>query len=123
MKNLFVLSIATIALAACTQELATDQESELRDVGSLEVALTGMDSDLQEYRLRAATFDIYGTRYIDNQTVSRSAFSDDDIESPVLRTRLFHGSYSVTLRPDAWYLERVTPDGTEPVQQAVLLST
>jgi hypothetical protein len=121
-KNCFVLFAAAVSLAGCAQEVIAEEAGDTSDVGAIEVALTGVDADLQEYRLRSATFDINGTRYNDGQGVSLSVSSESDLDNPVLSTRLFYGYYGVTLFSGDWYLERITAEGTERVDQAVLLS-
>jgi hypothetical protein len=122
MKTCSVLFAAVISLAGCAQEVIANEAGDMSDVGAIEVALTGVDAELQEYRLRAATFDITGTRYTDGQDVSLSVSSESDLDNPVLTTRLFYGNYSVTLHSEDWYLERITDDGAERVEQALLLS-
>jgi hypothetical protein len=86
------------------------------------LALRGVDADMQTYRLRDATFDVSGTRYTDFTSVATVMSSESDLESATLRSQLFYGSYLVSLRPESWYLERITPDGAERVARAVLLS-
>jgi hypothetical protein len=122
-----LVSLLTITTAlACNSQAGPQSSSETRKdepVGMLQLSLTGVDSQMQQYRLRAATFDIQGTRYTDYQSVSTSVSSETDIDNPFVRARLFYGSYSVSLRPEDWYMERITPDGAQRVDQAVLLST
>jgi hypothetical protein len=121
--SLVVLAVLVFGTGACNQDArAAPQAGDSQAVGSLQLALTGQDGRMQRYRLRSATFDIQGTRYTDYQSVSTSASSESDIDSASLRVRLFEGAYYVSLRPEDWYLERMTEDGPERVAQAVLLT-
>lgn len=92
-------------------------------LGALELHLSGTDSHGQEYRLRNAEFNIvdysyYGQSNNYNETVS----SDTDPNAEFIQTRLVPGQYYVTLSNRLWYLEKLTPNGPERVDNAVLLS-
>jgi hypothetical protein len=99
-----------------------DESSGGADIGTLQLSLTGTDSQNQQYRLRAATFPISGTRYDTYESVNTSASSEDDLDSPTLRTRLVYGYYYVSPPAAGWYLERLTEGGAERVERAILLS-
>lgn len=119
-------TLFALALGACAVDYQMDGskvEDDASDLGTMQLSLTGVDAQMQLYRLRAASFGIQGTRYTDSQAVSMTVSSDTELDSPTLRTRLFYGYYSVSLLPDDWYVERLTPSGgAERVAQAVLLS-
>jgi len=113
-----VTAAVCLALAACNYEAADSGAS----VGTLRVALTGVDEGGQTYRLRQATFDISGYSYLDGSSVMSSVSSETDVDAEVIAERLLPGSYTVTLA-DGWHIERQTPDGFQPVAQAILLSS
>jgi hypothetical protein len=117
----------------------TDEEKS----GELSVALVGTDRSGQQYRLRNATFEIYGYgEYSDTGAAAQAGSpnlgegggfngygdyyhvvsSDDEPNASVITEKLVPGSYYVTLYSGTWYLERLTSSGPERVQQAVLLS-
>lgn len=100
-----------------------DTQSGDDKVGTLQLSLTGTDSKNQQYRLREATFPISGTRYDTNQSVYTSVSSEDDPDSPTLSARLIYGYYYVSPPSDGWYLERITENGPERVEHAVVLTT
>lgn len=119
MTKIAIASLLCV-LVGCAADAAEGNDGE---TGTLALSLVGSDAGQQTYRLRAATFDIQGTRYYDYQSVSTSVSSESDPDGAFLRARLFPGSYSVSLRPGEWYLERIGENGSERVQQAVLLSS
>jgi hypothetical protein len=91
---------------------------------TLQLALTGVDDQAQQYRLRNATFSIYGyAQTPPYPTVDTSVSSEDDLDHDFLSTRLLPGNYTITLQNPDWYLERIASDGTaERVAKSVLLS-
>lgn len=121
-----LIALFALALGACAVEYRMDESSVEEDgaeLGTMQLSLTGMDAQMQQYRLRAASFDIQGTRYTDFQAVSMTVSSDTELDSPTVRTRLFYGYYSISLQPEAWYIERIGSNGdAEQVAEAVLLS-
>jgi hypothetical protein len=121
-----LITLFALALGACAVDYRMDGDSveeDASELGTMQLSLTGMDAQMQQYRLRAATFAIEGTRYTDFQAVSMTVSSDTELDSPTVRTRLFYGYYSVSLRPGEWYIERLSPNGdAEPVAEVVLLS-
>jgi hypothetical protein len=123
-----LVTLLVLAMAACGADPGSEpsaREADAAEVGTLQLSLTGVDAQLQQYWLRAARFDIQGTRYTDLQSVSEQVFSDTELDSPVIRTRLFYGSYTVSLSAEQdWYIERLTPNGAaERVAEVVLLSS
>jgi hypothetical protein len=111
---------------ACAPDSASDPEALAEAnvaIGTLQLELLGSDAQRQQYRLHAATFDIRGTPFEDPQPVTLTLESESQPEAASLRTRLLYGYYDVSLRDDGWYLERLTPEGPERVERAVLLST
>jgi hypothetical protein len=112
-------------LSACASDDAaheTTSASEVGELGTLQLTLSGQDAMQRSYRLRAATFRVEGSAFDDPQPILTSLSSDAEPDAVTLRTRLLSGYYSVTLSSEDWFLERVTPDGFERVAQAVLLS-
>jgi hypothetical protein len=125
-RSSLALSLFLLVCAACDAGSASDHESLAEAnvaIGTLQMALTGSDAQHQEYRLRAATFDIRGTPFEDPEPVTVTLSSESEPDAAHLRTRLLYGYYDVSLRDDGWYLERLTPEGPERIEQAVLLST
>lgn len=124
MKSWFCHVLAlSFAVTACSGRAEQDAYSDDTAVGSLQLALTGMDAQQQLYRLRGATFDIQGTRYTDYQPVLATVSSESDPDAELLSTRLFHGFYTVSLLAEGWYIERVTEEGAIRVEQVALLSS
>jgi hypothetical protein len=134
-----------LSLIACGQEADDPSESPR---GSLTLALTAVDSGGVQYRLRNAEFQVTGypdgypyyPPYVVDDDGGMSAggrggsggypgyvditlSSETDPEAAVITKRLVPGSYNVFLSNSDWYLERTTEDGTERVEQAVLLSS
>jgi hypothetical protein len=120
--HVLALSFAVAACGYHGEDTAAADDSE---VGTLQLALTGVDAQMQRYRLRDATFDIQGTRYTDFQSVTDKVESESDPDGELLSARLFHGSYTVALQPLAWYIERIAADGNgaERVEHVALLSS
>ncbi|HMI90195.1 MAG TPA: hypothetical protein VK509_02475 [Polyangiales bacterium] len=112
------------ALAACG-DLAEPDATPGDDpaLGTLQLALTGMDAQMQRYRLRGATFDVQGTRYTDYQPVLTTISSESDPDGELLSTRLFQGYYTIALRPEDWYIERISAEGAARVEHVALLSS
>jgi hypothetical protein len=82
-----------------------------------------VDDAAQVYRLRNAFFEVAGYSYIDSQYYVRELSSEDHLDAELISERFLPGSYTVSLRDDDWYLERLTAEGgVERVEQSVLLS-
>ncbi|HYO95587.1 MAG TPA: hypothetical protein VER33_13790 [Polyangiaceae bacterium] len=132
MRNLWVPAM-TLALVACG---AGSDEPDAGKVGNLGIALTGVDGQGQEYRLRSASFEISG--YPDHYDESPAAgaggtgtdptyytevvSSDEEPDAATISRRLLPGYYYVYMMNTDWYLERLLPGGPERVEQAILLS-
>jgi len=115
------MTAACLAAAACNPQGAAIEPGE--PAGTLRLALTGMDDAAQVYRLRNAVFEVSGYSYIDSQYYVREVSSEDDVDAELISERFLPGSYTVSLRNEDWYLERLTAGGVvERVEQAVLLS-
>ncbi len=123
MRTYLLLIALVLCLPGCGTDPGTESAASHEEVGTLQLALRGVAPDMQVYRLRHATFGVQGVRYSDFQGVSSTLSSESDLENEVLRSRLFYGSYTVDLRPEGWYLERLTPEGPQRVARAVLLSS
>jgi hypothetical protein len=116
-------AILLLALGACEDASPSDRASVIDgELGSLEMSLIGVDADNQRYRLRGAAFEIAGTEHFTFQPVSQTLLADDHLDDAVLRSELVYGYYTVSLHPESWYVERVTPEGPQRVEEAVLLS-
>lgn len=124
----------TLALVACG---AGSDEPEAGKVGNLGIALTGVDGQGQEYRLRSASFEIsgYPDYYYDDSPAAGAGgsgseptyytevvSSDEEPDAATISRRLLPGYYYVYMMNTDWYLERLLPGGPERVEQAVLLS-
>ncbi len=123
-------------LVACSGASGPSDEQNL---GNLAVELTGVDSHGETYRLRNASFSIYGypDYYYPSSGSAGAAGSSDgdyyysevvttesDPSVAVITRRVVPGSYSVVFDTDQpWYLEHVTSHGAERVSQAILLSS
>jgi hypothetical protein len=95
-------------------------------LGQLDMELLGSDSAGNPYRLRNATFQIYGNYFFvpvegDAGDLSHTVSSDTDPDATTISTRLLPGAYTVTL-DNGWFLEKVTATGAERVDQSILLS-
>lgn len=125
------LLMAGIIISACS---GSDRKVD-ENAGTLDLALTGSDSQGEIYRLRSATFTIegYPDYYYPSssagaggsdssyyyETVSTEANPNQD----VIRRRVIPGYYYVSFDTSSgWYLEHLTPQGPERVAEAVLLS-
>ena len=128
--NLKALVVATLATTylACNGQAPPPQDLEPKGpYGTLALNLTGSDSKGRQYRLREAEFDVApytyyypGDPYQQSNVITLSTEADPD--AATLTARLVPGTYTVTLSNRLWYLERLTEEGYEQVEQAVLLS-
>lgn len=131
-RHAYLLLAVGLGLTACTTPAAstpseppTQQPEEL---GTVSFTLTGAGSDGVQYRLRNADFRLVG--YADSydsdggtSTQSQEVIStESDPDAAVITRRVIPGSYYVSLLGNRWYLEKVTADGAERVEQAILLS-
>lgn len=121
--------VAALILGACAADTAAPDDlgtpEDPQAVSGLSLALTSMDSHGRAYRLRNATFSIAEPYYYYYDGGAPPAptvvSSEDDPGSSRLSVRLVPGYYQVTLGGD-WYLERLTPAGSERVAQVALLT-
>lgn len=103
----------------------TVQETEATQTGTLTLSLVGSDSLGRTYRLRNAEFLIRGGKSdfaldggsLPNVTLSTETSPD----APDLSVSLIPGPYDVSLQGD-WFVERMSPAGSERVEQVVLLT-
>ncbi len=134
MKQLCVTIFLALASASCAADSADSaQETSDHDeaeVGSLQLSLTTSDSQGRQYRLRSAEFTISSNYYYyppyypygDGGAGFYTVVSTEtDPDAPSINLRLVPGDYYVALG-GAWYLERLTPNGPERIEKAVLLS-
>ena len=121
MWKMLVLSMLSV-LAACGEPTG-GAEPESEELGTLEFALTAVDSEQQEYRLRNATFSITGYSYELGEYVTVEVSSEDDPDADLIRKRILEGYYTVELLDSGWYFERLGDDGYELVEQSVLLGS
>jgi len=121
LKAMAVAIMAT-ACVACAGETEGDQKQE-DALGTLALNLTGSDRHGTQYRLRAAEFDVtpYSYYYEPVQNVITLSTETNPMAA-TLETTLVPGTYTVTLSNRLWYLERLTSNGPERVENAVLLS-
>jgi hypothetical protein len=126
-----ILLAVALGWGACADEGSVDDSSEKKEqqeLGSLTLNLTGSDSAGRQYRLRNATFLIWGNLdfpvpisdggFPSYQTVS----TETDPDAQVISLRLVPGYYQVSMENSDWFLERSSDDTWERVEQAVLLS-
>jgi hypothetical protein len=127
-----IVPIVAFGLMGCS----SSQPASSEERGSLSVALTGTASDGQLYRLRNADFEISGYPEIgDSGTGAGGAVdpgsggfysevvsSEADPNAPVITRRLIPGYYYVNFMSSDWYIDRITPDGAERVEEVALLS-
>lgn len=129
LKATLVAALATTILA-CSGQAPPRQDVEPEGpFGTLALNLTGRDSQGRQYRLREAEFDVApysyyypGDPYYQQNINVITLSTETDPDAPTLSARLIPGTYTVTLSNRLWYLERLTEDGFEPVEKAVLLS-
>lgn len=130
-----VLPVLMGIAAACS---GTNQDGVSKEsTGNLELALSARDSRGELYRLRNATFSIYGyptynypqsgsgeggadtSGYYYSKVVS----TETDPTAPFITQRVVPGMYYVNFdTSQPWYIEHVTANGAERVTKAVLLS-
>jgi hypothetical protein len=139
-----VFSLLLLGVVACAQGSVETSDAK---TGALALALTGSDAHGVAYRLRNATFEIYGCPGGGDYSVAAagapgSAFagsggsaggpvmnpcvwttisSEDNPDAAVLTKRLVPGYYTINLQGD-WYLEEMTSAGPQRVAQALLLN-
>lgn len=123
MKASHIAIACVLAVLGCSAQ-TTQRPDTSEKTATLQLALTGSDDQAHQYRLRDATFGINGTSYDPiYQSINTSVSSEDDLGHDFLTTRLFPGSYTITLQNSDWHLERLASDGSaERVEKAVLLS-
>jgi hypothetical protein len=136
MQSRVLIGCGALLLASCTQAVEPDSETES---GMLSLALTAVDSQGANYRLRNAEFEVYGYPDYQYSTPSMGGsggrggggsdsfyqenFSTEtDPDAEAITARLVPGYYNITLINDDWYLERTNEMGAERVEQVVLLS-
>lgn len=113
--------LATVGCADGSQGTVPDADGP---AGNLALKLSAQDSAGETYRLRNAEFQISGYSYATGQYIytNTTVSSETDPERPMITTRLLEGGYSVTFNnAQPWFMEHVTPSGTEPVAKAVFL--
>ncbi|MEY4510832.1 MAG: hypothetical protein RLZZ450_2954 [Pseudomonadota bacterium] len=129
MKTIWIILALTVAGVGCADESQqaghtapmSDGNDQLR---GLTMALTAVDSQGRQYRLRNATFTIQTPYYnFDGGTSSfvTVASTESDPNAYLITTRLQPNLYSVTLGGD-WYIERWGLSGPERVAQSALLT-
>jgi hypothetical protein len=121
LKAMVVAIMATTCLACAGQGGAKEEDGPL---GKLSLNLIGSDRHGAQYRLREAEFDVTSYGYYPgnpNQTVIALSTETNPMAATIDQ-KLVSGSYNVTLSNRLWYLERLTANGPERVEQAVLLS-
>lgn len=131
----YVMPVLMGIAAACS---GTNQDGDSKEsTGNLELALTARDNRGELYRLRNASFSIYGypnysfpesaggeggastSGYYYSQVVS----TETNPTAPVITQRVVPGTYYVSFDvSQPWYIEHVTAGGAERVARAVLLS-
>lgn len=124
-KTSVVIGVLLASLAGCAGNTASHPPKQEEEVGKLALNLVGTDSHGQQYRLRNAEFDIQGYSYYGDSynQFSTTLSTETDPNAPVIETRLVPGQYSVTLGNKLWYLEKLTANGPERVEHAVLVSS
>ncbi|MEY4512461.1 MAG: hypothetical protein RLZZ450_4583 [Pseudomonadota bacterium] len=127
MKRLWLV-LAVAIVGGCAPEANDPQDegvdrAEPEALGGLSLSLTSGDSRGRTYRLRNATFSIANDYwYYDGGVPQTTVLStEDDPTADQLTVRLVPNSYRVTLGGD-WYIERLTANGAERIQQVVLLN-
>lgn len=130
MKHSWLILAATLLGSSCASPDADSpaEQTPSHDesaVSGLTLALTSADSQNRLYRLRAATFtvqrqDSWWGGDAGSASSSTTLFTEDDPDADQLSVRLTPGAYTVELGGE-WYLERITPNGPERVEQVVLL--
>jgi hypothetical protein len=122
--TLRAMAVAIVATAclACTGETPPNGQDE-GALGTLALNLTGSDRHGTQYRLREAEFDVVPYSYYPStgQGVITLSSETNPLASSIT-TRLAPGTYTVTLSNRLWYLERLSSNGPERVEDAVLLS-
>jgi hypothetical protein len=115
--------LAATCVISCAGNAAPMRDDD-RSVGTLVLTLTGSDRHGQRYRLRNAEFDISGYNYLypEAPTTQITVSTETDLDAPSIVTEVVPGQYGVTLSNRFWYLEKLTDQGAERVDDAVLLS-
>ena len=129
LRAIGVAVLVTSCLACAGQPPAKEAEPE-GPFGTLKLNLTGSDSRGVQYRLREAEFDVAPYGYYpypggpnpntNAEIITLSTETDPDAST--LTARVLPGTYTVTLSNRLWFLEKLTDEGYEPVDKAVLLS-
>jgi hypothetical protein len=132
--KLWHLSIALMAVGvACSASSGKDAPSveAVEATGTMQFALIGSDVHGNQYRLRNAEFQI--TRYYyypydqfagagGDASYDEVVSSEENPSATSIVRRVLPGYYEIYLRNSGWYFEKLTPDGSERITQAVLLS-
>lgn len=121
----WLVSMVLLATFGCSADGAqgTGPDSD-GPTGNLALNLSAQDSAGETYRLRNAEFQISGYSYATGQEIytNTTVSSETDPERPVITTRLLEGYYGVAFNSALpWFMEHVTPAGTEPVAKAIFL--
>jgi hypothetical protein len=117
-----VVAIMATACAACAGQTPSDQQQD--DVlGTLALNLVGSDRHGTQYRLREAEFDVTQYNYYPQPVQNVITLSTEtNPMASTLDAKLPPGTYTVTLSNRLWYLERLSSNGPERVENSVLLS-
>jgi hypothetical protein len=133
MKQLWFLAVIAVGAFSCADEGSPLEgesvESNESELGDLTLNLTGYDTQGRQYRLREAQFVVSNYQYDDcyyfgcdaGTNVAKVLSTEVDPNAATLTTTLVPGSYRVDLL-DNWYIERLTSNGPERIERAVLLS-
>lgn len=135
MNRTLIMTLVSALLALGCEGPASDDPSQKppvdsvddQDTGQLVLELSSVDRAGRSYRLRNASIDI-GPLNSPFPILADGGFpnllhfsSEDYLEEERISVRLEPASYLVMLLGD-WYLERLTPNGYERVERALLLS-
>lgn len=122
-----VLGFAWVA-AGCNAG-SSDGEEATSQTGTVEFRLEATSSAGNQYRLRDATFDIWGYPQDcynewreDCEPTSETLSSEDYLDEDAIEVDLLEGYYDVNLER-GWRLEKVNEDGSAEAVEAVLLNT
>jgi hypothetical protein len=129
---LTLMSAVTLFGAGCAVDDAAPEERAAEvpgeseaEVSGLSLSLSSTDSQGRTYRLRNATFTVraayewFGDGGVPSGGTVLSTETDPSADR--LSLRVASGYYEVALGGD-WYIERLTPNGPERVEQVALLT-
>ena len=119
--KVMLIAIVATACVACTGQTGADQEQD-DPLGTLALNLTGSDRHGTQYRLRQAEFDVASYNYYQPVQNVITLSTETNPMASTLDAKLPPGTYTVTLSNRLWYLERLSSNGPERVENAVLLS-